>query len=148
MIRLASLLLFMASIALYADDVMENDPRIVIDVHRSAGFKNPERIQPMEHYQFTVLKDSSREFSWELDPLKGESRKGTLSAEELDDWLRDIVEDGLYEVQSNPELGARDEPYMEITVQTWKKTKVRIRVSEELSQAIEKDIVELAGLDE
>ena len=46
MIRLAPLLLLMASMALYADDVMENDPRIVIDIYRSGGFKNPEKIQP------------------------------------------------------------------------------------------------------
>ena len=149
MTRLASLLLFMATIgfALYADEVMEDDPRIVIDIYRSGGFKNPDRIQPMEFYRFTVLKEGSRELSWKLEPLKGESRKGTLSAKELDQWLAN-TEGRFYEVLSDPELGALDEPYMQITVQTWKKTKVRIRVTEKLSQAIEKDIVELARPDE
>ena len=42
-------------------------------------------------------------------------------------------------------LGAHDEPYMDITVQTKdKKTRVRIGLSEKLSQAIEKKIVEVA----
>jgi hypothetical protein len=144
MIRLGSLLLFMASIgfvsvteALYADDVMKNDLRIVIAIDRSAGFKNPEVTTPMDHYRFTVLKDGS----WEFKPLKGESRNGELGAEDLDQWVKDIEDGGLYRVESNPELGALDESYMDITVQTWeKKTQVRIRLSEELSQAIEKHI--------
>jgi predicted DNA binding CopG/RHH family protein len=51
--------------------------------------------------------------------------------------------------ESDPELGARDESYMDLTVQTRdKKTRVRIRLSETLSQAIEKNIVELARPDE
>ena len=48
-------------------------------------------------------------------------------------------------MKSNPKLGAADEPYMDITVQTkGKKTQVRIRLEEKLSQAIEKKIVEVA----
>ncbi|HUP62636.1 MAG TPA: hypothetical protein VNA69_19700 [Thermoanaerobaculia bacterium] len=142
MIRLGSLLVLMASIgfvsvtdAVYADDV-----GIVIAIHRSAGFRDPELTKPMDYYQFTVVKDGN----WELKPLKGESRKGKLDAEDLDEWL-EAIEDGLDEVESDPMLGALDEPYMDITVRiNARKTQVRIRLSEELSQTIETKIVELA----
>ena len=135
MIRLGSLLLLIASIG-FAASADRID--FVIAIDRSAGMKND---KPMDHYRFTVVKDGS----WELDPLKGESRKGTLAAEDLDEWI-EAIEDGLDEVESNPELGALDESFMDITVQTRnRKSRVRIRTSEELSQAIEEKIVELAG---
>ena len=138
MIRLAPLLMFMASIGLVS---VTSAADIVIAIDRSAGFTNSELTKPMDHYRFTVVKDGS----WELKPLKGESRKGTLGAEDLDKWLEAIEEGGLDTVESDPMLGALDEPYMDITVQTRnKKTRVRIRLSEKLSQAIEKKIVEVA----
>lgn len=147
MIRLGSLLVFLASIgfsvtaAPYADDGQNG---IVIAIDRSAGFTNPERARPMDHYRFTVAQDGS----WDFKPLKGEPRKGELGAEGLSQWL-EAIEDGLDTVVSNPMLGALDEPYLEIAVQTRdKKTRVRISVSEKLSQAIEKRIVELARPDE
>jgi hypothetical protein len=144
MIHLASLLIVMASMGspveetLYADDV-KNDAGIVIAIYRSAGNKNPERITPIDYYQFTVIMDGK----WEFKPLKGESRKGRLDAEDLDKWLKAIEAD-LDEVESNPMLGALDESYMDITLQTRRvNTRVRIRLSEKLSQAIENEIVEL-----
>lgn len=113
---------------------------IVIDIHRSAGFTNPERDKPIDHYEFTVVKDGR----WELKPRKGESRKGELSAEELSTWL-EAIDRGLDDVESDPMLGAADESFMDVTVQTRDgKDRVRIRLTERLSQAIEKNIVELA----
>lgn len=137
-----SLLVFIASISFISitDAAYPDDMRNVIAIDRSAGFTNPERAKPMDHYRFTVGEDGR----WELDPVKGESRKGTLDAEDLDKWL-EAIEDGLDEVESNPMLGALDEPFMDITVQTRnRKTHVRIGLSEKLSQAIEKKIVEVA----
>jgi len=147
MIRLGSLLVLMASIGFVsvtevpnADDVKTKDDGIVIAIDRSAGFTNPELTKPIDHYRFTVIKDGS----WEFKPQKGESKKGKLGAEDLNKWLKAIEDGGLDKVESNPMLGALDEPYMDITVQTKKKTQVRIRLSEKLSQAIEKKIVEVA----
>jgi len=143
MIRLGSLLVLMASIGFVSvtDAAYTDDLGIVIAIDRSAGFRNPELTKPMDYYRFTVVKDGI----WELEPLKGESRKGKLSAEDLDEWLEAIEDGGLDEVESDPMLGAADEPYMDITVRiNGKKTQVRIRLSEELSQMIEKKIVELA----
>jgi hypothetical protein len=147
MIRLGSLLVFVASIgfvsvteAPYADDAMKNDECIVIAIYRSAGFTSAERTQPIHHYRFTVVNDGS----WELTPLKGEAQKGKLGADDLEKWVKDIEDGGLSKVESNPMLGALDEPYMDITVNTReKKTRVRIPLAEKLSQAIEKKIVEL-----
>lgn len=151
MIRLRSLLALMASIgfvsvtdAVYADDVKKNDDGIVIAIDRSAGNKDPELTKPIDYYRFTVVKDGS----WEFKPLKGESKKGKLGAEDLNKWLEAIEDGGLDTVKSNPSLGALDESYMDVTVQTKdEKTRVRILLSEKLSQAIEKKIVEVAKPD-
>lgn len=145
MIRFGSLLVFVASMGLvavtdaaYADDV--RDGRIVLAIYRSAGYTIPERMKPMDQYQFTVVKDGS----WEFRPQKGQSKTGKLGAEELDEWL-EAIEDGLDEVHSSPTLGALDDPFMDIAVQTRDgKAQVRISVVEELAQAIQRKIVEVA----
>ncbi len=148
MIRLGSLLVLIASIgfvsvtdAAYADDVKKNDDGIVMAIDRSAGNKDPDFTEPIDYYRFTVVKDGS----WQFKPLKGESRKGKLGAEDLNKWLEAIEDGGLHTVKSNPSLGALDESYMDVTVQTkYEKTRVRILLLEKLSQAIEKKIVEVA----
>jgi hypothetical protein len=151
MIRLGSLLVLMASMGFvavtdpaYAADAKKKDDAFVINIERGAGFTNPELTKPIDHYRFTVAKDGS----WEFKPQKGESKKGKLGADDLNKWLKVIEDGGLDKVKSNPRLGATDEPYMDITVQTKdKKTQVRIRLEEKLSQAIEKKIVEVAKPD-
>jgi hypothetical protein len=120
--------------------VTNNDDAFVIAVERSAGFTNPARAKAIDHYSFTVANDGN----WEFKPQKGEAKKGTLRADDFNKWIKDIEDGGLYRVKSNPELGALDEPYMDIAVRTKeKKTQVRIRLAEELSQAVEKKIVEV-----
>jgi len=143
MTRLVALLVFLASIgfvsAMYAADT--DDANLVIAIDRSAGFTSAERARPIDHYRFTVVKDGG----WLFKPVKGEWRKGKLGAEDLKRWLEAIEDGGLYTVESNLMLGALDDPYMDITVRTGnRKTRVRIPLSETLSRAVEKKIVELA----
>jgi hypothetical protein len=96
--------------------------------------------------RFTVAKDGS----WEFKPQGGASKKGKLSAEVLNKWVKEIEDAGLYRVKSDPLLGDTAESYldrsfMDITVQAkGKKAQVRILLGEKVSQAIEKKIVELA----
>jgi len=143
MTRLVALLVFLASIGFVsaAQAADTDDANLVIAIDRSAGFTSAERARPIDHYRFTVVKDGG----WVFKPVKGESRKGKLGAEDLKRWLEAIEDGGLYTVESNLMLGALDEPYMDITVRTGnRKTRVRIRLSETLSKAVEKKIVELA----
>ena len=148
MIRPGSLLVLMASVgflpvtdAAYADRVRDSDYAFVIAIDRSAGLTSPKQTRPMDHYRFTVARNGF----WELEPhFKGDAKKGRLDAEELDEWIEDIERGGLDTVESNPDLGAADEPYMDITVNTHEtKVRVRIRLAEKLSQAIEDKIVEV-----
>lgn len=118
--------------------VNNNDDAFVIAVERSAGFTNPARAKAIDHYRFTVARNGD----WEFKPQNGEAKNGKLRADDLNRWVKDIEDGGLYEVESDPELGALDEPYMDITVNTReKKTQVRIRLAEKLPQAVEKKIV-------
>src|SRR4051794_26884965 len=147
MFRLGSLLLFVGSMGFVPVTesasphyVNNNDEAFVIAVERSAGFTNPAQAKAIDHYRFTVAKNGN----WEFKPQNAEARKGKLGADDFNRWVKDIEDGGLYEVESNPELGALDEPYMDITVNIKeKKTQVRIRLAEKLSQAIEKKIVEV-----
>ena len=146
MIRLGSLLVFVASMGFvsvtdsaYADDVKKDDA-FVIAIERGAGLTAPNRTRPIDHYRFTVAKDGS----WDFKPQRGESKKGKLGADDLSKWVKDIEDGELGKIKSNPRLGAADEPYMDITVPSkGKKTQVRIRLEEKLSQAMEKKIVEV-----
>lgn len=118
--------------------VTNKNDAFVIAVDRSAGFRA--EAEAIDYYRFTVAGNGD----WEFTPLKGEAKKGKLGADDLDKWVRDIEDGGLYTVESNPELGSRDEAYMDITVNIMlKKTQVRIQLAEKLSQAIEKKIVEM-----
>lgn len=145
MIRLGSLLVLMASIgfvsvteALYAGDVKRDET--VLAIYRSAGMKHPDRMKPMDSYEFTIAADGD----WQFKPRKGHPGAGTLDAEDFDQWL-EAIEDGLETVASDPTLGALDESFLDITLLTRdEKIQVRIFVLEELAQAIEKKIVELA----
>jgi hypothetical protein len=114
------------------------DDAFVIALDRSGGFVAPD--SPITHYRFTMAKDGS----WEFKPQAGEPKRGKISIEDLNKWVKQIEDGGLYTVKSNPELGANDSPFMDITVQTTdKKTRVKIPLEEKLSQAIEKKIIEL-----
>ena len=118
--------------------VMNGDDAFVIAIQRGAGFIF--RAKAIDYYRFTVAENGN----WEFTPLKGGAKTGKLGADDLEKWVKDIEDGGLYTVDSNPDLGALDEPYMDITVNTnEKKTRVRIRLAEKLSQAIEKKIVEI-----
>ena len=107
-------------------------------IHRSAGLKIPAKA--FDYYEFTVRKNGN----WEFTAPNCKTKRGKLDADDLDEWVKDIEDGGLYEVESNPELGALDEAYMDIAINTWpKETRVRIHLAEKLSQRIEKRIVEL-----
>ena len=135
---LAGIGLFLAVPALAADKT-EADDTFLIAVARSGGFVAPDG--PITHYHFTVAKDGS----WEFKPQDGESKKGKLSADDLNQWVKAIEDGGLYKVKSDPLLGAKDAAFMAISVQAkGKKARVTIPLEEKLSQAIEKKIVELA----
>ena len=135
---LTGIWLFLPVLALAADKT-EADDAFVIVIASSGGFVAPDG--PITHYRFTVAKDGS----WEFKPQEGESKKGKLSADDLNQWVKAIEDGGLYKVKSDPLLGARDAPFMAITVQARdKETRVTIPLEEKLSQAIEKKIVELA----
>ena len=135
---LTGLWLFLPVLALAADKT-EADDAFVIVIARSGGFVAPDG--PITHYRFTVAKDGS----WEFKPQEGESRKGKLSADDLEQWVKTIEDGGLYKVKSDPLLGAKDAAFMAITVRAkGKKARVTIPLEEKLSQAIEKKIVELA----
>jgi hypothetical protein len=111
----------------------------VLAVERGGGFVNPD-VSPFAHYWFTVAKDGA----WEFKPLKGPSRKGKLGADDITKWLKAIHDAGFQKLESNPALGAADEPYMDITVQTdGKKEKKRIPLEAKLAQALDKKILEL-----
>jgi hypothetical protein len=132
--------LFLAGRALAADKT-EVDDAYVIAIQRSNGF-DVAPCKPTSHYRFTVARDGS----WEFMPLKGESKKGKLNAADLNKWVKEIENGGLYKVKSDPLLGAKDAPFMDITVQVkGMTTRVVIELEDRLSQAIEKKIVELAG---
>ena len=112
----------------------------VLVVGRSAGFINPEKAKPFDAYRFTVRKKGD----WDFLPLKGEAKKGRLSAEALSDWIADMEDAGLDVVESDSELGARDEPYMEIGVHNGRNERdIRIPVDDKLARVIQKRIVEL-----
>jgi hypothetical protein len=137
MFRLGSLLLLLGS--MFVPMTSKNDA-FVIAVDRSAGMRGGKAI---DHYRFKV----DEKGNWEFTPLKGEARMGKLGADELDKWIRDIEDGGLYTVRSNPDLGALDESFMDITVNTGeKKTRVRIPLADRLSRAIEKKIVEVVKI--
>jgi hypothetical protein len=134
---LTGICLFLAGLALAADKT-EADDALVIAIERSAGFVAPDG--PITHYRFTVAKDGS----WEFKPQDGESKKGKLSADDLNQWVKAIEDGGLSKVKSDPLLPAKDADFMIITVQAkGKETRVTIPLGEKLSQAIEKKIVEL-----
>jgi hypothetical protein len=136
---LTGICLFLTVLALAADKTQADDA-FVIAIERSAGF-DVAPYGPIAHYRFTVARDGS----WQFKPQEGESRKGKLSADDLEQWVKTIEDGGLYKVKSDPLLGARDAPFMAITVQARdKETRVTIPLEEKLSQAIEKKIVELA----
>lgn len=147
MICLGSLLLFVGSMGFgpvpepaRSHSLSDKNDAFVIAVDRSAGL-TPRQTKATDYYSFTV----DRNGDWEFRPqFQGDAVKGKLSADDLDQWVEDIENGGLDQVESDPDLGARDEPYMDITVHTAeKKTHIRILLTEELSQAIEKKIVEL-----
>ena len=137
MTRLGSILLLVASLGFAA--MSHDNDGFIIAIDRSNGF-TPRQTKAIEYYRFTVAPDGD----WEFKPYNGEATKGTLSAEDLEQWVEAIEEAGLYDVESDPELGARDEGFMDLTV---KFTHVRIRLEEPLSQAIEEKIVELVEAD-
>lgn len=137
MLHLGSLLLLVGSMG-FVPVTANNNDAFVIDVFRSGG--NGPQTKAIDHYSFTVAKNGN----WEFRPPKHEGKAGKLGADELNRWIKEMEDGGLYEVESNPHLGALDEPYMEITVNAkGKKTQVRISLAETLSQVIEKKIVEL-----
>jgi hypothetical protein len=91
--------------------------------------------------QFTVAKDGS----WEFKLQGGTSKKGKLSAKDLNKWVKEIEDAGLYTVKSDPSRGSEDRAFMDITIQAkGKKTQVTIPLMEKVSQVIEKKIVHLA----
>src|SRR5258708_3259615 len=51
--------------------------------------------------RFTVAKDRS----WEFKPQGAASKKGKLSAKDLNRWVTEIEDAGLYTVKSDPLLG-------------------------------------------
>lgn len=150
MLRLGSLLLLVGSIGLFPvtasahhHDAKNED--LVIAVDRNPGFVSADSVKTMDLYRFTIARNGD----WEFKPSKGEAKKGKLAADDLTKWVQDVEEAGLYGVPSNPELGARDEPFLEITVDTWgRKAKIRMRPAEKVAKAIEKKIVELLKPDE
>src|SRR5262245_26052264 len=122
-----------------ADDPKKGDDAVVIVIERGGGFVDPAK-DPLAHYQFTVAKDGS----WEFKPLKG-SKKGKLKADDLKKWVKEIEDGGLAKLKSNPSLGAADESYMDITLHVnGKKERKRIRLEENLAQALDKKVLELA----
>jgi hypothetical protein len=123
-----------------AEDKAKADDAFVIAIDRSAG-SDVAPDGPISHYRFTVAKDGS----WEFKPREGKSKKGKLSADDLNQWVKTIEDGGLHKVKSDPLLPAKDADFMIITVQAKdKKTRVTIPLGQKLSQAIEKKIVEIA----
>ena len=115
-------------------------PVTIIAIQRGGGFVDPAK-DPLAYYDFTVARDGS----WELKPLKGESKKGKLGADGVKKWLKEIKDGGFDKLKSNPSLGAADESYMDITLQAEdKKERKRIPLQETLAQGLEKKILELA----
>ena len=154
MVHLGSLMLLVGSIivpvreparplcTMHIDDPVLIQRPMYIDlafvIQRSAGFKA--HAKAFDSYEFTVRKNGN----WEFTAPNCRTKRGKLDAHDLDEWVKDIEDGGLYEVESNPELGALDEAYMDIAVNTWpKETRVRVHLAEPLSQAIEKKIIEL-----
>jgi hypothetical protein len=115
------------------------DDAFVITIERSGGFVDPD-ANPFALYRFTVTKSGG----WELKPARGETRKGKLRTGELAKWLKEIKDGGYGKLNSNPSLGAADEPFMEITLRAEGKTdRKRIPLEEKLAQAVEKKVLRL-----
>jgi len=129
---LTGICLFLVAPALAADKPKGDDAFVVAI----------ERFYCCDHSyfdRFTVAKDGS----WEFRPPSGQPRKGKLSANDLDKWVKEIEDGGPYTVKSGPHRGSV-EGSMVITVQAKdKKTRVRAPLKASLSQAIDRKIVEL-----
>ena len=124
--------LFLAVSALAADKPKADDAFVIAIVRFSGGDGG-------SFDRFTVAKDGS----WEFKPQGGTSKKGKLSAEDLKKWFKEIEDAGLDTVKSDPQRGANDASFMDVSVQAkGKKTRVRITLKEKLSQVIEKKIAE------
>jgi hypothetical protein len=121
-----------------------SDAAFVMVVVRSAG-NTPAQMAATDYYRFTVARNGR----WEFTPqFRGEPRNGKLGADEIDRWMKALKDGGLCLVESDPELGAADEPYMDIMVNANETPiHIRIRLADELSQAIEENIVEVVMSD-
>ncbi|HYV35304.1 MAG TPA: hypothetical protein VE988_06345 [Gemmataceae bacterium] len=144
--RFAIFLLLIASMSLLSltSEASMQDPKqpegSVIAIHRGGGFVIPDQ-NPYAYYWFTLAKDGA----WELKPLKGDSKKGKIAADDVGNWVKEIKDGGFDKLKSNPALGAADEPFMDITIQADnKKDQKRIPLEQKLAKALEKKIFELA----
>jgi hypothetical protein len=147
MTRARLLLVLMGSVGLIygpgvapAGGPKKGDDAAVIAIERGGGLVDPAK-SPLAYYWFTVAKNGA----WQFKPLKGDTRKGKLGADDVARWVKEIEDGGFAKLKSNPALGAADESYMDITVRARdRKEQKRIRLEEKLAQALEKKVLELA----
>ncbi|MBY0230019.1 MAG: hypothetical protein K2W96_12115 [Gemmataceae bacterium] len=117
------------------DEPKKGDGPVIV-LHRFAGgLVDP--AKPFANFEFTLAKDGA----WEMKGAMGKTRKGKLKPDEAAKWVKEIQGGGFAKLESNPALGAADEPYLDITLQPGgKKDQKRIKLEEKLAQAIEKKV--------
>lgn len=96
MIRVRLLVVLMGAVGLIcgpgvapAGGQQKGDEAAVIAIQRGGGFVDPAK-SPLAYYWFTVAKDGA----WEFKPLKGDTRKGKLGADDVAKWVKEIEDGG------------------------------------------------------
>ena len=96
-----------------------------------------------EHYVFTAGKDGKWEFRYGVFEKRG-IKSGPIGTAELKRWIKDIEHDGFHRLESNPNLGAADEGYLDVTILSeGKQFQKRINMGENLSHSIHKRVIDV-----
>jgi hypothetical protein len=127
------------------ENAIEANDAYALEIIRGGGLPPPNALgAEFEHYSLKVAKDGNWVFRYGVF-TKGGIKKGKLSVEELQRWIKDIEGGGFHKLKSNPHLGKADEGFLEISIRSEReKTQKRIDLGEKLSQEIHKKVVELA----
>ena len=118
----------------------------VLKIVRGGGLPPPNAPQAeVEHYSFTLAEDGTWEWRFGVFQKRG-VKSGTLKADEVPRWIKEIEKGGFHQLESNPELGNADESFIDITILTKdRQTQKRISFGEKLAKAIHEKVIEVAN---
>jgi WD40 repeat protein len=115
----------------------ETDDAFLVAIRRHGAFEKPFCFES-SFYLFTVAEDGT----WEFMPSRGEAKKGKLSAAGLKKWIKDLDNEGFYQLEM--QVGEADSPYLVVTVKAaGKKTAKTLLPNDRFSRAVEKQILDL-----